>query len=550
MMINTFNITTTSEQAITASDILKQRLIKRDMNIETDGYIINLIIDKTLKTDEFIIADYKDGIEISSGALLGLIHGVGFFLRDSDFSSNNVIISKWRGNQTPKCTIRGVYFAAHFHNYFHVSSVDEMREYIEDLALWGFNYIKLTFAMLDIKSETDPLRAIDLERINKIFIEVHKLGMKTAIGSNLTSGYGDFPREYSITPHADPTHRRGNSGNMMCPAIPESNKLIKGYLENWVKELQPSGIDLFMLWPYDEGGCACEKCYPWGANGFIRHGKEHLEIVRKYFPDVDRCVSTWVFDTPYEGEWEALSKSIEQEDWFDTVLADSHEDFPKYPLENGVPGNRPMINFPEISMWGLWPWGGWGATALPQRFTRLWGQAGDVLSGGFIYSEGIYEDINKAVISQLYWYGSASFKDTLKQYAQYELGIKDTAKFIEMISLLEKSHSDVAENGICDIFTAEKTYELARQLDDDMPSWSKQCWRWRIIYLRTLLDIRRYKIAQKISPDGPWLKLKWIKILKDDDIIQEAFREIIEIFQCEKKYSGDQYHIRVRPTCE
>lgn len=549
-MVKAFNIQTSSEITNIATDITSKRLKERGLDINDNGFVICFKIIPSLTDDEFVISDKEGGIDISSGGLLGLIHGAGFFLRDGTFYDDYVIPSKWRGKQTPKCNIRGVYFASHFHNYYHVSSVEEMRRYIEDLALWGFNYIKMTFAMMDLKSETDPAREIDLKRINIIFNEVHKLGMKTAIGNNVNSGYGDFPKEYAVTSHKDPTKRRGNSGNMMCPAILQSNKLIKSYSENLVKELLPSGIDLYMIWPYDEGGCACEKCYPWGGNGFIRHGKEHFKIVQKYFPDVIRCVSTWVFDTPYEGEWEALSNSINEEDWFDIVLADSHEDFPQYPLKNGVPGNRPMVNFPEISMWGLFPWGGWGATALPERFTRLWGQASNVLSGGFIYSEGIYEDINKAVISQLYWKGSASWKKTLTQYAHYELGIINTEKFIDMISLLEKTHSDVADKGICDVELSDKTFELAKEINDKLPNWSKKCWRWRIIYLRTLLDSIRYKIAQQISPSGIWLELNWKDILKDNILIQETFKEIIEIFHCEKKYSGDKYHIRVRPPCE
>ena len=39
----------------------------------------------------------------------------------------------------------------------------------------------------------------------------------------------------------------------------------------------------------------------------------------------------------------------------------------------------------------------------PSRFQRLWNQVKRVVEGGFPYSEGIYEDINKAVVVQFYW---------------------------------------------------------------------------------------------------------------------------------------------------
>ena len=66
-------------------------------------------------------------------------------------------------------------------------------------------------------------------------------------------------------------------------------------------------------------------------------------------------------------------------------------------------GGLPLLNFPEISMWGNWPWGGVGANPLPARFQRLWDQVQHAVQGGFPYSEGIYEDMNKAVVAQFYW---------------------------------------------------------------------------------------------------------------------------------------------------
>jgi len=265
---------------------------------------------------------------------------------------------------------------------------------------------------------------------------------------------------------------------------------------------------------------------------------------------VIRCVSTWCFDTPYEGEWEALSDSLKEEQWCDCILADAHEDFPKYPLENPSPGGLPVINLPEISMWGLYPWGGWGATALPERFTRLWGQASHILSGGFVYSEGIYEDMNKAVVSQLYWHGEADWKETLRQYARYDLGITEAADLIEMISLFEKTQSDVAGKGFCDTALSDKAFELARKIDDKLPEWAKKAWRWRIIYLRALIDAQRYRTAEKLNTQTSWSELKWKELLAGNAAVQAAFGEIIEIFHCMKKDGADQYHCRVRPRCE
>lgn len=549
-MINAFFPKSTSKSAERAIMIFTARILERNMNISPDGYPIFFDIKTGMEHDEFSVSDLDSGVAITAGGLIGLIHGAGFFLRRTEFFENCAEPCQWRGTQKPKCTIRGVYFASHFHNFYHVAAIEEINRYIEDLALWGYNYIKAIFPMIDIKNENDPECGVQINRLNQIFGIAHSLGMKAATSMNVNGGFVEFPQEYLFTPHKDPTGRRGNSGNMMCPSITGANKLIMRYNRDFLTGLQANPPDMVITWPYDEGGCACEKCYPWGGNGFIKYSKQTFEIARAMNPDVVRCVSTWCFDTPYEGEWEALAESLKEEQWCDCILADAHEDFPKYPLENESPGGLPIINFPEISMWGLYPWGGWGATALPERFTRLWSQASCILSGGFVYSEGIYEDVNKAVVSQLYWHDEADWRETLRQYARYELGITDAEDFIELISLFEKTQSDIVEKGFCDTTLSDRAFELANQLDEILPGWAKKSWRWRIIYLRALIDAQRYQMAKELNVQTGWNELKWKEVLAGNEPVQAAFREIIEIFHCMQKDWGDPYHGRVRPRCE
>jgi hypothetical protein len=59
-------------------------------------------------------------------------------------------------------------------------------------------------------------------------------------------------------------------------------------------------------------------------------------------------------------------------------------------LDQGVPGGLPLLNFPDISMWAE-SREGYGAHPLPERLQRRWDGTKKKLSGGFPYSEGIYE---------------------------------------------------------------------------------------------------------------------------------------------------------------
>lgn len=62
----------------------------------------------------------------------------------------------------------------------------------------------------------------------------------------------------------------------------------------------------------------------------------------EYFPSASRCASTWVFDTPEAGEWKALEERLDEGDFCEYVPADSHTDFPRYPLEHARVSPLPL----------------------------------------------------------------------------------------------------------------------------------------------------------------------------------------------------------------
>ncbi len=316
--------------------------------------------------------------------------------------------------------MRGVYFASHFHNWYHLAEGEEISRYIEDLALWGVNTLMAIYPFINLQGWDDPEATPAVTQLRKLFSAAKRVGLSTTLGLNNVL-FNDAPHELRATPLQDPLGRHGNSGATICPSLPAGRDLIMKTSAELLGKLTDIGVDNLILWPYDEGGCGCSNCRPWGANGFVRMSQDIAGVARSIFPRVKTILSTWTFDTPPEGEWAGLADALSRgNDWADYILADAHEDFPRYPLENAVPGNLPLINFPEISMWGNWPWGGCGAHPLPNRLQHLWNQAGAVLRGGFPYSEGIYEDINKAIVAQFYWNPDSSAQSTLREYAAFE----------------------------------------------------------------------------------------------------------------------------------
>jgi len=62
------------------------------------------------------------------------------------------------------------------------------------------------------------------------------------------------------------------------------------------------------------------------------------QLGRCIYPELKTVLSTWMFDTPPEGEWQGLADYMSSDgEWIDYILADAHEDFPRYPLDAGVP---------------------------------------------------------------------------------------------------------------------------------------------------------------------------------------------------------------------
>jgi hypothetical protein len=492
---------------------------------------IYLSVQPVSTLESYCIETGEDGcIRITSHDERGLLYGVGQFLRTSRFDGGMFQASDWRGQSSPRCRIRGMYLASHYYNWYHVAPETELIRYIEDLALWGVNAIAVVFPFINLDSWEDPQIGTAIMQVQKLLTAARNTGLMTSLLVVPNSQFMNTPAELRAVPNPDPTGRRGNSGVNLCPSQPGAKELILDNYNRLFGHLQESGIDLLGLWPYDEGGCACPDCFPWGANGYLTISREVALLAKKHFPAVQIYLSTWCYDTPEEGEWVGLSHYLEKgERWIDFIMADAHEDFPAYPLKNGVPGGLPLLNFPEISMWGLGPWGGFGANPLPERFQRLWNQAHHLLDGGFPYSEGIYEDINKVLVTQLYWNPEKPWRDILSEYIAYEYAPAVMTPVLEIMELIEKNHVAAAGKQSVRLNEAQRAYDLALEADAILPAQAKASWRWRIMLIRALLDRERYRLAAEAG-NGPRTPWNWADLLIGHTEAQNAFRELIGIY--------------------
>ena len=489
---------------------------------------IILTLDNRLPAEAFRIDQIGAAVRVAGGSSQGLLYGMGKFLRTSRYD-RTFQASAWRGTSKPRGSVRGVYFASHFHNWYVQASEAELTRYLEDLALWGVNAIMVIFPMINLQDWRDPEAGPAMDMVRKYARTARELGIQFATGINNTMFIG-APANIRAKRLPDPTGRRGNSGHPICSSNPEGHAYLMENARRLYAELAGVGLDILVHWPYDEGGCACERCQPWGCNGYLKLSRDLTDLGRSYFPKLRTVLSTWMFDTPPEGEWQGLTDALaKREHWVDYILADSHEDFPRYPLEVGVPGQLPLLNFPEISMWGNWPWGGFGANPLPSRFQRLWDQVKHVVQGGFPYSEGIYEDLNKAVEVQFYWDPNRTARATLEEYIAYEFGSGVTEDVLAMIDLLENTASCSYRKQSVDTAAVLRAFQLAEAVNARLPDWAKRSWRWEILHLRAVLDRERFAGGGLETPAA-----------------EAALLRLIELYHCQIE-TDDPYHHRVRP---
>ncbi len=508
-------------------DRIEMRCPAQVVRAESVGQII-LKVSGDLPEEGFRIDGTGSGVRITGGSPQGLLFGSGKFLRTSRYDGA-FHASPWRGTSMPQGSLRGMYFATHFHNWYHVAPEAEIVRYLEDLALWGVNALEICFPFINLQDWNDPQADVAVGMMRMYARVARDLGLQFGTGVNNTLFKG-VPPHLRATPLPDPTHRRGNSGHPVCPSQPEGLEYIMENTRKLFQHMADAGLDFLVHWPYDEGGCACEKCLPWGCNGFVKVSREITQLGREFFPGLKSILSTWMFDTPPEGEWQGLSDVLANDkSWVDYILADSHEEFPHYPLDIGTPGKLPLLNFPEISMWGNWPWGGVGANPLPDRYQRLWDQVKHVVQGGFPYSEGIYEDMNKVVVAQFYWDRDRSAQATLAEYVVYEFGPEVMQDCLALVEILEAAAGCSYTKQPVDPKKIRLAYEMAEGIKRRLPSWAGQSWRWELVYLRAVLDQERFVKGGLETPPA-----------------EEALSRLIEIYHCQME-TDDPYHHRVRP---
>lgn len=527
------------------ASLLKRSIMERiPVEFSDKGMTIELCVNKIIGAEEsYLITSEAEGWKITGSDEAGLYYGIGKFLHTAKWCAEAFEPNPPKKVMTPACSYRVIYFSVHCYNWYQMASVEELERYLEELLLWGYNGIHCIIPVLNLHSFDEDLfyHSVDVSR--RLFTLAKKLGMKTSFGINPNQGLLSAPHKFDADRSFDPIGTvRGHAGRNICPAKPGALDYLKDIWVKMFEQYQDLGLDYIMFWPYDEGGCGCEQCRPWGAKGYADLCIEARNIAMQYYSDVKYVVSCWIFDKPDDqGEYEGLYQRLKEDlDWVDYIMVDAHADFPRYPLEHEV--IKPVINFPEISMWKLFPWGGYGANPLPARFHDIWNSAKHILDGGQPYSEGMYEDISKIQFIGYYWEPDRDWRDILAEYINYECSSEVIDDALEMIEKIERNHVIVADNQEPDFEAARRCGELAKSIHERLDERGKNAWRWRMLYIRAVLDQKRMQYYQEHNMHGlaDLRELRYFAgdLLAEDAESQELFKELRRLYHS-VEYNGE-----------
>lgn len=546
------NINIIDNNYIQHATLLKKSIVERiPAEFSKDGMSIELCVNRLIGAAEsYHITSEADGWKITGSDEAGLYYGIGKFLHTAKWCAEEFLPNPPKNSMTPACSFRAMYFAVHLFNWYANAPAEELGKYLEELLLWGYNAIVLIIPVIDISSFDDKLYHDAVSKSRSIFQLAKNLGMKVGIIICPNQGLKSSPSEYDADPSFDPLGNvRGNAGRNVCPAKPGALEYLKNIWITMFKQYTDIGLDYIVTWPYDEGGCGCEDCRPWGANAYCNLAIALREEAIQFYPDAKFIVSAWIFDKPDDqGEYAGLYKRLQGDlDWVDYIMVDAHADFPRYPLEHEV--IKPIVNFPEISMWKLYPWGGYGSNPLPARFHDIWNSAKHILDGGMPYSEGMYEDISKVQFIGYYWEPDRDYKDILAEYINYECSWEVIDDALEMIAYIEKNHVEVGNNMEPDIAGAIRCGELAKSIQERLDERGKNAWRWRLLYIRAVLDQKRFEYYRDHNMSGA-NDLADIRhfasdFLADDEESQELFKELRRLYHSVEFNGTNQFTLPV-----
>ncbi len=325
----------------------------------------------------------------------------------------------------PLLATRTLYAPGHFGNSYECLGENEFRARLKEWKEWGFNEYADWFDTIDC---ADPFEDPHFN-LGGAMWEAKKGRFSIAQSLDLPCVLVITPNHVFLDqcqPDVAAMKKERIFGQLVCPSIPRGREIILQDYENWFKDLAEAGIHLTAISaaPYDYGGCACEACQPWILT-FAKLSREIHAIAEKHHPGVEmRFVGWWWTADEHRllAEW----ADKEAPGWVKNMalhIPYGKDDVADVPLPRGC-ARQAFVHI------------GYAEEASPKD---VYAHLGPVIAakriertvaalkkhgctGWMAYSEGVYDDVNKALLAGLSCEAYASGDEALRAYAHQYLG--------------------------------------------------------------------------------------------------------------------------------
>ena len=500
-----------------------------------DCYTVSVSTDGSLKNDRYRISCAENSAVILAANDCAVHAAVGRLLLESSFNGRGAFVPPEAGKTidfTPAKPIRGMYFATHFYNFYHSAPLGEVFEVVEDLAMRGCNSILVWFDMHHFTGMDDPGARELAERLRAILKYANQIGISGSLTMLGNEAFSTSPEHLRAEWRAVGKYKLPPNDHYHLEICPNKEGGIEEILRER-REMLSAFADLDIryvcYWPYDQGGCTCEKCQPWGANGFMKLLPHFQALVKEMLPKCEIIVSTWYFDKFIDGEWDAFYPQMSGPLFRDIhyVMAFFfHGKMPECVAKGGVPEGIRFVDFPEISMYSCNPWGGYGASVLTNFLDETNRNSGHLYSGGFPYSEGIFEDANKFIEMGIYTGLYPNAYDALRAYVKSEFCCGDEELY-EAVLKTETALARTKERNlpqfrcvIQDPSDIEFVYRTFQKYQKLLPGPITASRNFRLFYLRSVIDYEL--MTHEYYPIR-------------SEVCQEAMREICRIYSADER---------------
>jgi hypothetical protein len=413
----------------------------------------------------------------------GMIYGAGKILRTARYARGAMHAQPPLGVDKPAMGHRMLYLAIHVENYYEMQEAHTiMSEVVEDMALWGVNGVWVWF---DQSQYNDPFEeGVDNTDARKRWEkekEVLRLAQDLGLKPGYTMSDNDLYRnQVTAEVKAPNTEKWSNFQMLACPSVPRGHEIILRNKDNLARELAASGVRLEMgcHFAYDTGGCLCDRCKPW-VSTFLNLAKEVHETFRKYHPAMRSYMSDWHF-TDQEARTAIDFFHQRKPAWFGGVFKDDRHPADRF---TALPPGYPVLTFLEITEIG--GWGTVGANPFPKRLVSIFGDLRRTGQDGYVaYSEGIYDDFNKASAARIAWNPATTPEELAGEYANYFFDASVAADFTRLTAGMESAWTNPTGSWGQQQFVqaseeADSVEKLALSIAARLPAAARKSWRWQ-----------------------------------------------------------------------